>query len=97
MKYVSNAFSIKMINDPCHLSVSFLSRDKFMKEIKTAYSVVGHEQIAEYLGVPCNRETVSLKHGDILFVAVEGSKRGNTHFEFKLSPDTEKFYKIEIT
>ena len=32
-------------------------------------SIIGHEDLANILGVPCNRVNTKLKEGDILFVA----------------------------
>lgn len=96
MKYVANAFSIKMMEEPCQLKVSILSEDRFFKETRDAYSVIGHEKVAEYLDFPVNRESITIHSGDIVYVAVESTSRNNTPFEFIISPETEKFYKVEV-
>lgn len=96
MKYVANAFSIKMIQKPLNFKVSILSEKRFFAETKDAYSVIGHEKVAEYLGFPCNRESITLDRGDVVYVAVESSSRNNTPFEFIINPETQKFYKVEV-
>lgn len=96
MKYVANAFSIKMVQQPSQLKVSLLSQERFFSETKDAYSVIGHQQVAEYLGFPCNRESITLERGDVVYVAVESSSRNNTPFEFIIDPETQKFYKVEV-
>ena len=95
MIYVANAFSIKMIQKPLNLKVSLISKKRFFKETRDAYSVIGHEQIAEYFGFPCNRESITLHRGDIVYVTVESSSRNNAPFEFVISPETQKYYKVE--
>ena len=59
-------------------------------------SAIGHEDTARMLGVKCNRINVTLKKGDIAFVAQlqggrlpEGSTTLPHGFEFK-------FFKVEI-
>jgi hypothetical protein len=96
MKYVANAFSIKMIQKPLTIKVSLLSEKRFFTEAKDAYSVIGHQQVADYLGFPCNRESITVDRGDILYVAVESGSRNNAPFEFQINPETEKFYKVEV-
>ena len=96
MKYVANAFSIKMIEKPLNLKVSIISEKRFFEETKDAYSVIGHEKVAEYLGFKTNRESISIDRGDVVYVAVESNTRNNTPFEFIINPETEKYYKVEV-
>ena len=95
MKYVANAFSIKMITKPLNLKVSLLSHKRFFQETRDAKSIIGHEKVAEYLGFPVNRASITLERGDTIYVAVESNSRNNAPFEFIISPETEKFYKVE--
>lgn len=66
----------------------------FPKDVK---SIVGHEDTARVLGVACNRESVTLKEGDILYVAQltggrlpEGCKELPEGFKFK-------FFKVRVS
>jgi len=69
MIYVSNAFSLNMIEYNLDMKVWHLSERPSDKVLASAKSVVGHQQIADIIGVPFNRETVELKGGDLLLVA----------------------------
>ena len=68
--YVANAFSLQMVEENNYdIHVNTLTKEEF-DEIKDKFeSVVGHPDTAKILGVPYNRKNVSLKIGDILFVA----------------------------
>ena len=76
-RYISNAFSLNMLNigwESKHIHVSKLPVRK--EGIKTLLlngdgweSVVGHQTTADILGIPCNRVTVNLEVGDELLVA----------------------------
>jgi hypothetical protein len=69
MKYVANGFSPNMVND-CIIKFKIISQDEFNKKIADpqVYSIVGHREIADELGVKYNRESISLKAGDILYL-----------------------------
>lgn len=97
MRYVANAFSMKMIQNPSTLTVSFLSKERFLKEANyNCKSVIGHEKVAEYLGLPCNRETIHLVAGDTIFIATESDERNNSPFEFTINSESEKFYRVDV-
>ena len=71
MHYVSNAFSLQMV-DPKHLDrVQFEAVNLADYSLKEFHSIVGHADIAAVLGVKMNRESVMLnpEAGDLMFVA----------------------------
>jgi len=81
MKFISNAFSINMVESP-RMGESFevefkrLSAFDASKAIQEDYfkSVIGHRDLAEVVGVelnarlPFNRESVKLRTGDTMLV-----------------------------
>lgn len=67
--YISNAFSLQMLNSDCMVSVKEITADEFDDVKNTAKSVVGHKDTATVLGVEFNRESISLNKGDVLYVA----------------------------
>ena len=69
MKYVSNAFSLQMLNGDCNLQVKEISEDEFNNVKGDCMSCVGHEDTATVLGVPFNRASISLDIGDVVYVA----------------------------
>lgn len=70
MKYLTNAFSIQMLREPnCLVSFHELEYDEFKALSYHAYSVVGHEDLANILGVQFNRENIKLNKDDVCFVA----------------------------
>lgn len=70
MKYITNSFSIQMLREPNALiSIHALEYDEFKSLSHNAYSVVGHEDLANVLGVKYNRESIKLNPGDVCFVA----------------------------
>lgn len=88
--YISNAFSLQMLNSDCMVSVKEISEDDFNAVKNTAKSVVGHKDTATVLGVEFNRESISLNKGDVLYVAQiiggrlpEGATTLPDGFEFK--------------
>lgn len=67
-KYIANAFSLQMIGSfPCVLDVQEVSREEALTVDNV--SCVGHADTARVLGVPCNRVSVRLSAGDVLYVA----------------------------
>ena len=65
--FLSNAFSLQMLEGfPASVKIEEVSREDIPAE---AVSVVGHQDTANVLGVPMNRQNVSLEPGDVLFVA----------------------------
>lgn len=103
MIVINNAFSTKMLQDDATAHISIIDEVDFKNAIKTADKVViGHEDTADYFGVPLNRQTVHLQTGDVLFVCEANSKTGG-----RLPSGTEfleqmgdgfyfRFLKIEI-
>lgn len=90
MKYVSNAFSLQMLNGDCNLQVKEISEDEFNKVKGDCMSCVGHEDTATVLGVPFNRASISLDTGDVVYVAQliggrlpEGATTLSEGFKFK--------------
>lgn len=75
MKYLSNAFSLQMVEIPSTVTFTEISESTFFNEIVPAVnagqikSAIGHQDTANILGVPCDRCNVSLRDGDILYVA----------------------------
>jgi hypothetical protein len=94
-KYIGNAFSLQMLNNfPIKINVKEVSKAEALA--KDNVSVVGHQDTANVLGVPCNRVSLTLDVGDILYVAqVIGGRlpEGCTKLpeNFKM-----KFFKITI-
>ena len=91
-KFLLNAFSLQMLADfPASVKIT---------EVKSLpsglTSMIGHQDTANVLGVPMNRQNVSLKKGDTAFVAQliggrlpEGSTTLPEGFKFK-------FLKVEV-
>lgn len=74
---VNNAFSTKMIVDDATAHISIIDEVEFKSALKNADEIViGHEDTADYFGVPLNRQTVHLQTGDVLFVCEANSKTG---------------------
>lgn len=67
--YVSNAFSLQMLNGDCNLQVKEISQSDFDSIKDDAVSIVGHKDTANVLGVEFNRESIALNKGDVLYVA----------------------------
>ena len=91
-KFLANAFSLQMLRSfPC--SVSIEQVDKLPGGLTSA---IGHPDTASVLGVEMNRINVTLKRGDIMYVAQlqggrlpEGSTTLPEGFSFK-------FFKVTI-
>ena len=90
MKFVSNAFSLAMLNGNCNLSVEEISEEVFDNVKDDCISCVGHEDTANILGVVFNRTSITLEKGDVLFVAQlqggrlpEGATKLPDGFKFK--------------
>lgn len=74
---VNNAFSTKMLQNDATAHISIIDEAEFKKAIQIADEIViGHEDTADYFGVPLNRQTVHLQSGDVLFVCEANSKTG---------------------
>jgi hypothetical protein len=76
MVYLTNAFSLGMVNGDCTLKVSEISVDQVKKLLTSSsfISAVGHQSTADYIravtnvNVTCNRVAISLAAGDKLLV-----------------------------
>lgn len=71
MKYISNAFSLQML-DTCkavRVNIAPVSEGEFENVKAEATSAVGHPDTADILGVRFNRMSLKLERGDELFVA----------------------------
>ena len=70
MKYISNAFSPKMLNpkqeNNLHLTRS--SYEEIQQEKNDLISSIGHQNIADYLDIEKNRMNIQLEKGDILYL-----------------------------
>lgn len=103
MIVINNAFSTKMLKEDATAHISIINEKDFRSAIPTADQIViGHQDTADYFGVPMNRQTVHLEAGDVLFVCEANSKDGG-----RLPSGTEflkqmgdgfyfRFLKIEI-
>lgn len=95
MQYISNAFSLQMLTQyPTNLHVSEVSKSEALNPANT--SVVGHPDTARVLGVVFNRVSLTLRKGDVLYVAQliggrlpEGATKLPQGFTFK-------YLKVEI-
>ena len=84
--FLLNAFSLQMLQD-FPATVRFEEVEKLPEGLESA---IGHQDTANVLGVQCNRVNVTLKKGDIAFVAQlqggrlpEGSTALPEGFSFK--------------
>ena len=84
--FLLNAFSLQMLQD-FPATVRFEEVEKLPEGLESA---IGHQDTANVLGVQCNRVNVTLKKGDIAFVAQlqggrlpEGSTTLPEGFSFK--------------
>jgi hypothetical protein len=89
--YVCNAFSLQMTED-----FSTIVKEKVEKLPEGLTSAIGHQDTANVLGYPMNRVNISLKHGDVIYVAQlqggrlpEGSTTLPEGFRFE-------FFKVSI-
>ena len=66
--YLSNAFSLQMLTSfPTTLNILECSKEEALSP--SNISVVGHPDTAAVLGVKFNRVSLTLNHGDTLYVA----------------------------
>ena len=74
MIYIGNGFSVAMLREDATIRIQTITKQEFLDAGKTAYSIIGHPEIANHFGLRLNRETVTLTEGDVLYV-VTPSKR----------------------
>lgn len=58
-------------------TVSFkrISEDTFNKQILTSKSIIGHQPLADLIGVEANRESVHLSRGDTVYCVLAKAER----------------------
>ena len=89
--FLLNAFSLQMLQG--NATVKFTEVDKLPKGLTSA---IGHQDTANVLGVKMNRVNVTLRKGDIAFVAqLQGGRlpEGSTTLPEGYS---FKFIKVEV-
>ncbi len=65
--FLANAFSLQMCREfPANIHVDTLEE---IPNLSECVSVIGHQDLANVLGVPMNRESIKLDNGDTLIVA----------------------------
>ncbi len=76
MKYIGNAFSMSMIKDyeTVLISVKNITKSQFIKAGNHAKSIIGHPEIAELFDLPLNRESITLRKGDILYIVTPNQR-----------------------
>jgi len=109
MKFLSNAFSLNMIESPLvgdsyGIDVQRLSPEETTDLLETTYfkSVVGHADIAEVISnilgveVPFNRESVKARKGDVLIIAQYSGPRLREGACMLPAGAQIDFYRVEI-
>ena len=94
--FLLNAFSLQMLEGDATVRFSEVSRDEVFSTGHRLVSAIGHQDTANVLGVEMNRINITLKKGDVAFVAQlqggrlpEGSTTLPKGFSFK-------FFKVEV-
>lgn len=84
MKYISNAFSPKMLNPKLKLELEILPTTllEIQEEKDELISSIGHTMIAEYLDIEKNRINIQLEKNDILYI-VQTSPVDDNEYLFK--------------
>ena len=74
VKYIGNAFSVNMIDGDGTITIKTITKNQFMKAGNHAKSIIGHPEIAKNFNLPLNRESITLKKGDQLFVVTPATR-----------------------
>lgn len=84
MKYISNAFSPKMLNPKLKLELEILPTTllEIQQEKDELISAIGHRMVAEYLDIEKNRINIQLEKNDILYI-VQTSPVDDNEYLFK--------------
>lgn len=84
MKYISNAFSPKMLksNTKQRIKIEPSSYREIQEEKLELVSAIGHQQIANILGIEKNRINIQLEKNDILYV-VQGYGNSINQYEYQ--------------
>jgi len=104
MTYLTNAFSLQMINGAFEAKVRIkkLSADQACLKLQDGFtSAVGHEDTAKFLSeflgiyIPCNRFNLRLEDNDTLIVAqyVKGRLNGEP---IQFNPEDFRFYEVKL-
>ena len=103
MEYIGNAFSLGMTPyEEVNIRVETISKQEFCRAGRTAYSVIGHPEIAEMFHLPLNRESVTLERGDVMYV-VNPSRRPNEGMtvengaRYQFIPESEGYVYKRVT
>ena len=73
MKYISNAFSTKMLNPKTNPTISMMlsTYEEIVKEKNELISSIGHQNIADHVKMEKNRINIQLEQNDILYLVNE--------------------------
>ena len=82
MKYVCNAFSPNMVDDGATVRFTRIEKREFVDAIPQSYCVIGHEEIARAFNVECNRRSISLLEGDVLYIVSPSHRPSGEVYEF---------------
>lgn len=84
MKYISNAFSPKMLNPKLKLELEILPTTllEIQEEKDELISAIGHTMVAKYLDIEKNRINIQLEKNDILYI-VQTSPVDDNEYLFK--------------
>jgi len=67
-KIIGNAFSLQMLIDPiANISINPIAKEDI--PFDQCESAIGHQDLADHLGVPMNRVNTKLSNKDVLYVA----------------------------
>ena len=94
--FLLNAFSLQMLEGDATVRFSEVSRDEVFSTGHRLVSAIGHQDTANVLGVEMNRINITLKKGDVAFVAqLQGGRlpEGSTTLPEGF---TFKFIKVEV-
>jgi hypothetical protein len=105
-KFLSNAFSLSMLNLPeANLVVKEIPAEEVKRDLKDGFtSAVGHQSTAEILStlleisVATNRVSISLKKGDVLYVfqLLTRLQEGQVLSADEIKNLPYKFFRVEI-
>lgn len=79
MKYISNAFSPKMLNPYTEPSFKMVptTYEEIQKEKDELISSIGHQNIADHMNMEKNRINIQLEKNDILYIVLSQIDENN--------------------
>ena len=86
MKYISNGFSPKMLNPKTNpeFEITTSSFEEIQKERDEVISSIGHQNIADHLGIEKNRINIQLEADDILYIVqTYHDKEKRMHYDYR--------------